>query len=44
MEYSKDVEVLPPSELLKGDVSMEIVSKRMGRTYTPSSRSARSAS
>jgi hypothetical protein len=34
MEYSKDVEVLSPSELLKGDVSMEIVSKRMGRTYT----------
>jgi hypothetical protein len=34
MEYSKDVEVLPPAELLKGDVSMEIVSKRMGRTYT----------
>lgn len=34
MEYSKDVEVLPPAELLKGDVSMEIVSKRLGRTYT----------
>ena len=34
MEYSKDVEVLSPAELLKGDVSMEIVSKRLGRTYT----------
>ena len=34
MEYSKNVEVLAPAELLKGDVSMEIVSKRMGRTYT----------
>ena len=34
MEFSKDVEVLPAAELLKGDVSMEIVSKRMGRTYT----------
>jgi len=34
MEYSKNVEVLSPAELLKGDVSMEIVSKRMGRTYT----------
>ena len=34
MEYSKDVQVLSPEELLKGDVSMEIVSKRMGRTYT----------
>ena len=34
MEYSKDVEGLSPAELLKGDVSMEIVSKRMGRTYT----------
>jgi len=34
MEYSKYVEVLPPAELLKGDVSMEIVSKRLGRTYT----------
>ncbi len=26
--------MLSPAELLKGDVSMEIVSKRMGRTYT----------
>jgi hypothetical protein len=34
MDYSKDVEVLSADELLKGDVSMEIVSKRMGRTYT----------
>jgi hypothetical protein len=34
MEYSKDVRVLAPEELLKGDVSMEIVSKRLGRTYT----------
>jgi hypothetical protein len=34
MEYSKDVEVLSNEDLLKGDVSMEIVSKRLGRTYT----------
>ncbi len=34
MEYSQNVEVLSAAELLKGDVSMEIVSKRMGRTYT----------
>jgi hypothetical protein len=34
MEYSKDVEVLSADDLLKGDVSIEIVSKRMGRTYT----------
>jgi hypothetical protein len=34
MEHSRDVQVLSPEELLKGDVSMEIVSKRMGRTYT----------
>jgi hypothetical protein len=34
MEYSKNVEVLGAAELAKGDVSMEIVSKRMGRTYT----------
>ena len=34
MEYSKDGEVLSAEELLKGDVSMEIVSKRLGRTYT----------
>jgi len=34
MEYSKEVRVLSDADLLKGDVSMEIVSKRMGRTYT----------
>lgn len=34
MEFSKDVRVLSPEELLEGDVSMGIVSKRMGRTYT----------
>jgi hypothetical protein len=34
MEYSQNVEILGPAELAKGDVSMEIVSKRMGRTYT----------
>lgn len=34
MEYSQNVEVLGAAELAKGDVSMEIVSKRMGRTYT----------
>ena len=34
MEHSQEVQVLSAEELLKGDVSMEIVSKRMGRTYT----------
>jgi hypothetical protein len=34
MEYSRDVELLSAEDLLKGDVSMEIVSKRLGRTYT----------
>jgi len=34
MEYSKDVRVLSAAELLQGDVSMEIVSKRLGRSYT----------
>jgi hypothetical protein len=34
MEWSKDVRVLTPAELAKGDVSMEIVSKRLGRGYT----------
>lgn len=34
MEYSKDVRVLSAEDMLKGDVSMEIVSKRLGRTYT----------
>jgi hypothetical protein len=33
MEYAKDVRVLNEEDLRKGDVSMEIVSKRMGRTY-----------
>jgi hypothetical protein len=36
MEYAKDVRVLSAAELLQGDVSMEIVSKRLGRTYTSS--------
>jgi hypothetical protein len=34
MEWSRYVRVLDEEELLKGDVSMEIVSKRLGRTYT----------
>jgi hypothetical protein len=34
MEYSKNVRVLPEEEMVKGDVSMEIVSKHMARTYT----------
>lgn len=34
MEYSKDVHVLSAADLLQGDVSMEIVSKRLGRSYT----------
>lgn len=33
MEYTKDVKLLTEEDLRKGDVSMEIVSKRMGRTY-----------
>lgn len=33
MEWGGDVRVLSEAELAKGDVSMEIVSKRMGRTY-----------
>jgi hypothetical protein len=34
MEWSQDVRVLSPEELAKGDISMEIVSQRMGRNYT----------
>ncbi len=34
MEYSKDIRILSLAELLQGDVSMEIVSKRLGRSYT----------
>ncbi len=34
MEWSQDVRVLSPEELAKGDVSMEIVSQRLGRSYT----------
>jgi hypothetical protein len=34
MEYSKDVRMLSATELLQGDVSMEIVSRRLGRSYT----------
>ncbi len=33
MDRSKDVRVLTEEELKQGDISMEIVSKRMGRTY-----------
>lgn len=33
MERVKDVRVLTEEELKKGDISMAIVSKRMGRTY-----------
>jgi len=33
MEWPVNVRVLAPQELAKGDVSMEIVSRRMGRTY-----------
>ncbi len=33
MEWPVNVRVLAPEELAKGDVSMEIVSRRMGRTY-----------
>ncbi len=34
MEFSKDVRLLSADDMLKGDISMEIVSKRLGRTYT----------
>ncbi len=34
MEWSRDVRMLSEDELRKGDVSMEIVSARLGRTYT----------
>lgn len=34
MEWSKDVRMLTAEELAKGDVSMELVSRRLGRTYT----------
>ena len=33
LDRSKDVKVLTEEELKQGDISMEIVSKRMGRTY-----------
>jgi len=33
MEWPVNVRVLTPEELAKGDVSMEIVCRRMGRTY-----------
>jgi hypothetical protein len=33
MEWPMGVRVLTPAELAEGDVSMEIVSRRMGRTY-----------
>jgi hypothetical protein len=34
MEWSQDVRVLNAAELEKGDVSMEIVSRRLGRRYS----------
>ena len=33
VEATRNLQVLTPEELKKGDVSMEIVSRRMGRTY-----------
>jgi len=33
MEWPMSVRVLSPAELAQGDISMEMVSKRMGRTY-----------
>jgi len=38
MERVKDVRVLSESELKQGDISMEIVSRRMGRTYAEADR------
>lgn len=34
MERSRNMHILTPDELKKGDISMEIVSRRMGRTYS----------
>jgi hypothetical protein len=34
MEWSRDVRLLSAEELAKGDVSMELVSRRLGRSYT----------
>lgn len=34
MEWSQDVRMLSEDELRKGDISMEIVSARLGRSYT----------
>jgi hypothetical protein len=34
MEWSGELRMLTPAELAKGDVSMEIVSRHMGRSYT----------
>jgi len=33
VERTRNLHILTPEELKKGDISMEIVSKRMGRTY-----------
>ncbi len=38
VERDRDVQILAPAELDKGDVSMEIVSLRMGRTYARATR------
>ncbi len=38
MEWPVAVRVLTPAELAAGDVSMEIVSRRMGRTYHEAAR------
>lgn len=38
LDWSKGAQVLGPQELDKGDVSMEIVSARMGRTYAKADR------
>ena len=37
-ERTRGIQVLNPEELKKGDVSMEIVSKRMNRTYSRTDR------
>lgn len=38
VERNRGVQILTPAELDKGDVSMEIVSLRMGRTYARANR------
>ena len=40
----RGVRILNPEELQKGDISMEIVSKRMNRSYSKTEKSEKSSS